>query len=53
MGDVYNRLIKYHYYKVVLEKNDGKGNWFISTPFLISDWLGKQVDHGMIKKMLI
>ena len=20
MGDVYNRLIKYHYYKVVLEK---------------------------------
>lgn len=50
MGDVYNRLIKYHYYKVVLEKVDDKGKWFISTPFLISDWLGKQVANGIIKK---
>lgn len=47
---MYNRLIKYHYYRIVLGKINDKGKWIAESPFLFSDWLGRQKTEDKIKK---
>lgn len=49
MENTYKRLIRFHYYRVCLEREQNKGKWKIIRPYNIADWLGELDKQGLIQ----
>lgn len=49
MENTYRRLIRFHYYRVCLERKQNNGEWKIIQPYNIADWLGGLYKQGLIQ----